>query len=111
MVECLKSPKAPTPQCSLELCKTALLFFLTRTIREKDRKAAFEFATWLRVKLHENIHFAKWTLDVFSEPQNIDELFKNCPSKDIRQLNAHMLIEACTLLYPSEASGANNRLF
>jgi hypothetical protein len=84
---------------------------LTRSIREKEKKSAFELATVLRNRIAESTDLAKWMIEVFSDTNTINEIFKNNPNKDMRKIVANMLVSVCAALFPLEGEGANNRLF
>lgn len=65
----------------------------------------------LRNKILESPELSRWVLEVFSDPNVINEIFKNNPSKEMRKLIANILVSVCRVLFPAEGEGANNRLF
>lgn len=110
-MECLANRQKFPENCQLPLNKFATLFLLTRSIREKEKKPAFELAALLKEQFYSCERYWDWTMDVFNDQCTLVELIKNNPSKDMRKLLANIIVEVCSLAYPLEGEGVNNRLF
>ena len=91
--------------------KYVTLFMFTRSIREKDKKTAFELASFIREEIKISHEFSAWLMDVFNDQPTLLEIIKNNPNKDMRKLLAGITVDVCRWAYPLEGEGVNNRLF
>lgn len=85
-----------------EAFKFVITFFLTISLRAKDRSALPDYVALIRDALKSNIGLCLWFLETFSSQDYIKEFFICCPIHDMARFTQGLLKTAMQQVYVHE---------
>jgi len=74
-----------------EALKFVITFFLTVSLRAKDRTALPDYVALIREALNKNIGLCLWLIETFSSQDFIKEYFIGCPIHDMARFTQGLL--------------------